>query len=249
MAGHSKWANIKHKKGAADAKRAKIFSKIIKEVTVAARLGGGDISANPRLRLAVDKAKSQSMPKDNIERAIKKGTGDLEGTRYDEISYEGYGPAGVALLVECMTDNKNRIVAEIRYSFTRKGGSMAETGAVSWMFEKKGVLRIDASTTTEDDLFDKALEAGADDITKEDDLFIVTTSLNDFHNVSDALRKTNISITEEGIEMIPKNTVKIEDLETAEKVLSLVDTLEDNDDVQNVWANFDIDDSLLEKIS
>ncbi len=249
MSGHSKWSTIKRKKGAVDAKRAKVFSKYIKEITVAARLGGGDVDANPRLRMVVEKAKAQSMPKDNIDRAIKKGTGELEGESYDEVSYEGYGAGGVAMLVDCMSNNKNRIVAEIRNIFAKKGGNLAETGSVSWMFERKGVLHIDATNTAEEDLFEKAIDAGADDIVKEGDEFIVTTSNNDFNNVNESLKKASFKIKEADFEMIPKNTIKIEDEETAQKVLSLVEALEDNDDVQSVWANFDIDDAILEKMS
>ncbi|EKD52525.1 MAG: protein of unknown function DUF28 [uncultured bacterium] len=249
MSGHSKWSTIKHKKGAADAKRAQIFGKIIKEVTVASRLGGGDPNANPRLRLAIEKAKAQSLPKDNIERAIKKGTGELEGESYEEISYEGYGQAGVALVVDCMTDNKNRTVAEIRYCFSRKGGRLAETGAVSRIFERKGIIRVSTSVISEEELFEKALDAGAEDIGSEDDVFVVTTSFNGFNAVNDALKTAGITIKEACFEKIPKNTVRIDDEDTAQKLLGLIEGLEDNDDVQNVWSNFEIDDALLEKLS
>lgn len=249
MSGHSKWSTIKRKKGAADSKRAKIFSKIIKEITVASRMGGGDVDGNPRLRLAVDKAKMQSMPKDNIERAIKKGTGDVEGSSYEEMTYEGYGPSGVAILVDSTTDNKNRTVADIRIIFTKRGGNLGESGSVSWMFEKKGVIQIDSQSISEDELFEKILDAGADDMTTEDDVFVVTTSFEDFGKILESLKKMKLPIKEAEIEMVPKNTVKIEDEENAKKLLALIETLEDNDDVQNVWANFDIDDELLEKIS
>ena len=249
MSGHSKWSTIKRKKGAADSKRAQTFSKIIKEITIAAKLGGGDVDANPRLRMAVDKARSNSLPKDTLERAIKKGSGELEGETYEEISYEGYGPSGVAVLVECTTDNKNRTVAEIRHIFARKGGNLAETGAVGWMFEKKGTMRVDAASISEEALFEKALDAGAEDIAREGDEFIITVGFNDFHGINTQLKNEGITIKEAAVEMIPKNLVKIEDEEAAQKILNMVESLEDNDDVQNVWANFDIDDSLLEKLS
>jgi YebC/PmpR family DNA-binding regulatory protein len=249
MAGHSKWANIKHRKGAADAKRAKVFSKFIKELTIAARMGGSDPDANPRLRLAIDRAKGQSMPKDNIERAIKKGAGELEGAAYEEISYEGYGQAGVALVVDCTTDNKNRTVAEIRHTFSRKGGNLGESGSVAWMFEKKGVITIEADTISEEELFEKAIEAGAEDLANEGDFFTITTSFEGFHGVNDALQKQELKIKDAEIQMVPKNTVKVEDAETAGKVLNLIEALEDNDDVQNVWANFDIDDAVMEKLA
>lgn len=248
MAGHSKWANIKHKKGAADAKRAKVFGKLIKEIAVAARIGGGDINANPRLRLAIDKAKAESMPKDNIERAVKRGTGEIEGATIEEVSYEGYGPAGVAVMVDCTTDNKNRTVAEIRNIFAKRGGNMGEHGSVAWMFEKKGQIRIDANSISEEELFDKAIEAGADDIQKEDEFFVVSTTFTGFIAVSEALSQQGIAIKESGIEMVPKNNVKVETEDDVQKVLALMDSLEESDDVQNVWANFDIDDALLEKL-
>lgn len=248
MAGHSKWANIKHRKGAQDAKRGKIFTKLIKEITIAARMGGGDPDSNPRLRLAIDKAKAQSMPKDNIERAVKKGSGDLDGDNIEEMSYEGYGPAGVAVLVDCTTDNRNRTVASVRSTFSKKGGNLGENGSVSWMFEKKGVIRIDSDKITEEELFEKAIEAGAEDVKNEGDFFEVITEFEDFHNVNSALQGQSVEIKEANIEMIPKNTVKVEDPEQAQKVLNLIEALEDDDDVQNVWANFDIDDSVLEKL-
>ncbi|MBF0105458.1 MAG: YebC/PmpR family DNA-binding transcriptional regulator [Deltaproteobacteria bacterium] len=249
MSGHSKWSTIKRKKGAADAKRSNVFSKLIKEITVAARMGGGDPDGNPRLRLVIDKAKSQSMPRDNIERAIKKGTGELDGVTLEEVSYEGYGSAGVALIVECTTDNKNRTVAEIRNIFARKGGNLGESGSVSWMFEKKGTIRVDAGSTSEEDLFEKIIDAGADDMQKEDNQFVITTNYENFLGVSEALRKANIPVTEAEMEQVPKSAIKIDDEEKARKILGLVESLEECEDVQNVWANFDIDDSMLEKIS
>lgn len=249
MAGHSKWANIKHKKGAADQKRAKAFTKFIKEITIAARLGGGNVDGNPRLRLAVEKARAQSVPKDNIDRAIKKGTGELDGATIDEASYEGYGPAGVAILVDCTTDNKTRTVAEIRNIFAKKGGNLGESGSVSWMFEKKGVLRIDASGTTEEILFEKALNAGADDIKREDDVFLVTSPFEDFNKAHEALVKDGFVVKEAGVEMLPKNTITLTGEEHAQKLMALIEALEDNDDVQNVWANYDIPDALMEKLA
>jgi len=249
MSGHSKWSTIKRKKGAADAKRAKVFSRFIKEITIAARMGGGDIDGNPRLRLAVDKARGQSMPKDNIEKAIKRGTGEIEGVNYEEISYEGYGPGGTAALVECTTDNTNRTVAEIRHLFSRLGGNLGESGSVAWMFERKGIFHVDARTITEEELFEKAIEVGAEDIQQEGDVFIVTSSFENFHTVNEGLTKQEIVLKESELQFVPKNTVKVEDEETAGKVLNFVEGLEDHDDVQNVWANFDIDESLLEKLS
>ena len=248
MAGHSKWANIKHRKGAQDAKRGKIFTKLIKELTIAARTGGGDPDANPRLRLAIEKARGQSMPKDNIERAIKKGTGELAGDALEEMSYEGYGPAGVAVLVECTSDNKNRTVASVRSTFSKKGGNLGENGSVSWMFERKGIAVVESDKISEEDLFDKAIEAGAEDVKNEGDVFLVTTGFEDFHNVISELEKMQVPLKSSELQMLPKNTVKIEDAEQAEKVLNLIEALEDDDDVQNVWANFDIDDEVMEKI-
>jgi len=225
VSGHSKWSTIKRKKGAADEKRAKIFSKFIKELTVAARVGGGDPAGNPRLRLAIDKARAQSMPKDNIEKAIKRGMGDIEGVEFEEVSYEGYGPAGVAVLVDCTTDNKNRTVAEIRNIFSKRGGNLGEGGSVAWMFEKKGQIRVDATSISEEDLFEKAIDAGAEDLQKEDDVFLITTVFEDFNTVSDALKNQNIAIKEADVEMIPKNVVKVSDEDSAQKVLALVEYL------------------------
>lgn len=249
MAGHNKWSKIKRKKGDADAKRSKIFTKIIKELTIAARMGGGDPDGNPRLRLAMEKAKAESMPKDNIERAIKKGTGDLGGENIEEVTYEGYGPAGVAVLVDCTTDNKNRTVADVRSVFSKRGGSMGENGSVSWMFEKKGQIVVDGEGFSEEDLFEKAIEAGAEDLTKDDGGFLITTSFEDFHSVNESLAKLGVVIQSADIQMVPKNTIKIDDVEVASKLLTLVEILEDNDDVQNVWANFEMDDEVMEKVS
>jgi len=249
MSGHSKWANIKHKKGAADAKRGKIFTKLIKEITVAARMGGGDANANPRLRSAVLAAKSENMPKDNIDRAIKKGTGELEGESYEEITYEGYGPGGVAILVECMTDNRNRTAGDVRHSFSKSGGNLGESGCVSWMFERKGSMLVEKKVIDEEKLLEIALEAGAEDVVEEDEFFQVLTAPDDFGVVREALEGKGISFIEASLTMIPKNVVDVTDEKTAKSLMKLIDTLEDNDDVQNVHANFDIPDEIMENIS
>ena len=248
MSGHSKWSTIKRKKGAADAKRGKIFTKLIKEITVAARIGGGDAGANPRLRSAIGTAKSENMPKENIERAVKKGTGELEGTVYDEITYEGYGPGGVAILVDCMTDNKNRTVADIRHFFAKSGGNLGESGCVSWMFDKKGSLLVDKSVVSEDKLLDIVLDAGAEDVAEEENEFQVVTVPDDFLAVLEALESENIPLIESSISMIPKNVIEIIDEKAAKQVLTLLEKLEDHEDVQNVYANFDIPDEIMEGI-
>lgn len=248
MSGHSKWSTIKRKKGAADAKRGKIFTKLIKEITVAARIGGGDAGANPRLRSAIGTAKSENMPKENIERAVKKGTGELEGTVYDEITYEGYGPGGVAILVDCMTDNKNRTVADIRHFFAKSGGNLGESGCVSWMFDKKGSLLVDKSVVSEDKLLDIVLDAGAEDVAEEENEFQVVTVPDDFSAVLEALESENIPLIESSISMIPKNVIEIIDEKAAKQVLTLLEKLEDHEDVQNVYANFDIPDEIMEGI-
>jgi len=244
MSGHSKWASIKHKKAATDVKRGKIFSKIAKEITISAKGGGGDLDANPRLRLAVNKAKSVNMPTDNIERAIKKGTGELPGVSYEEISYEGYGPKGVAFIVEALTDNKNRAAAEIRNIFSKKGGNMAGPGSVSWMFTKKGFIMVKETSAQEDKVFTIALDAGAEDIKTESPLYEITTSVAAFEKVKNSLEEANIPIESAEITMIPSSSIKVEG-DDAKQVLALIDLLEDYDDVQNVYANFDIPDELL----
>ena len=249
MAGHSKWANIKHKKGAADAKRGKVFTRLIKEITVAARSGGGDPAGNPRLRTAIAAAKSENMPKDNITRAIKKGTGEIEGEVYEEILYEGYGPGGVAVLVECMTDNRNRTVADVRHAFSKNNGNLGESGCVAWMFEKKGLLLVDKETISEDELMDKALEAGAEDVVEEDTVFQVLSEPEDFGAVREGLESEGVSFLEASISMIPKNTVDVTEEKVGKNLLRLLEMLEEHDDVQNVYANFDIDDSLMEQLS
>jgi len=246
MSGHNKWSTIKHKKGAADAKRGKIFTKLIKEITVAAKLGGGDPNGNPRLRTAVDKAKAENMPKDNIDRAIKKGTGEMEGVTYEEIVYEGYGPNGVAVLVEVMTDNRNRTVSEVRSIFTKCNGNMGEAGCVAWMFDKKGLLVYPKSIDF-DKLFEAAIEAGADDVTDEDEQFEVMTDPANFIEVREGLEKAGFKPDSAEITMIPQTQIKLEG-KAAESMLKMMDRLEDNDDVQNVYANFDISDEEMEKM-
>ncbi|HPQ43861.1 MAG TPA: YebC/PmpR family DNA-binding transcriptional regulator [Syntrophales bacterium] len=249
MSGHSKWSTIKFKKGAADAKRGKVFTKIIKEITLAARLGGGDIDGNARLRQAIASAKAENMPKDNIEKAIKKGTGELEGAAaYEEIVYEGYGPGGVAVLVEVMTDNKNRTVAEIRHIFSKHGGNLGENGCVAWMFEKKGNIIVSKDTIDEDSLMELALEAGAEDVVEQESEYEVITGLSTFEDVRSALDDAKIEYILAEIGMIPQNTVELEE-DKAGQMLRLMEKMEDNDDVQHVYANFDISDELMEKLS
>jgi YebC/PmpR family DNA-binding regulatory protein len=246
MSGHNKWSTIKHKKGAADAKRGKIFTKIIKEISVAAKLGGSDPGANPRLRTAIDKAKNENMPKDNIERAIKKGAGEMEGVNYEEIIYEGYGPGGVAVLVEVMTDNRNRTVSEVRSIFTKCNGNMGEAGCVSWMFDKKGLI-IFPKNIDFDKLFEAAIEAGAEDVADQDEQIEVTTDPSSFMEVRDALETSGFKFDSAEVTMIPQTMVQLEGKQ-AESMLKMMDRLEDNDDVQNVYANFDISTEDLEKM-
>lgn len=246
MSGHNKWSTIKHKKGAADAKRGKIFTKLIKEISIAAKLGGGDPAANPRLRTAIDKAKGENMPKDNIERAIKKGTGGMEGVVYEEIMYEGYGPGGVAVLVEVMTDNRNRTVAELRSIFAKANGNMGETGCVAWMFDKKGLINYDKSVDF-DALFEAALEAGAEDVVEDDGQIEVITEPAAFIEVREALEAKGFKHQNAEITMIPQTQVVLEGKQ-AESMLKMMDKLEDCDDVQNVYANFDISDDEMEKM-
>jgi YebC/PmpR family DNA-binding regulatory protein len=245
MSGHSKWSTIKRKKGATDAKRGKVFTKLIKEITVAARFGGGDPDANPRLRTAIAAAKSENMPKDNIERAIKKGTGELEGVAYEEVIYEGYGPGGAAVLVESLTDNKNRTVADVRHIFTKSGGNLGEAGCVAWMFDNKGFLVLEKSTVNEEVLMEVALEAGAEDIRDEENIFEVITEPEDFDSVKKALDTKGLQCVVAEITMLPKTTVELEGKE-AEQMLRLMDGLEDSDDVQKAYSNFDISDETLE---
>ena len=240
MAGHSKWKQIKHYKAAADAKRGALFTKLIREITMAAKLGGGDPGGNARLRLAIETARENSMPKENIERAVKKGTGELEGADYQEVTYEGFGPGGVALLIDAVTDNPTRTVADVRSKMTRGGGNIGTPNSVAWMFDKKGQIYVDASKYAEDTLMEAALESGADDVQLEDDRFVISTSPTDFHAVQDALKGRGIAILEAELAMVPKNTVKVEGKD-AESLLKLLETIEDLDDVQKVWGNFDID--------
>jgi YebC/PmpR family DNA-binding regulatory protein len=246
MSGHSKWATIRRKKGALDAKRGKLFTKLIKELTIAAREGGGDPAGNPRLRLAVDNAKAANMPADNIERAIKKATGELEGTTISELTYEGYGPGGIALLVEVATDNKNRTVAEVRHLFSKHGGNMGESGSVAWMFEKKGVISLPKQNKSEDDIFEIVLNAGAEDLHTEDEFFEIQTDVESFEPVRKALLDNNLSLDNASLQWIAKNTINIAG-ENAEKMMKLIEGLEDCDDVQNVYSNADFDEEFIKQ--
>lgn len=244
MAGHSKWKQIKHYKAATDAKRGAMFTKLIREITVAAKQGGGDPGGNPRLRTAIDTAKAASMPKENIERAVKKGTGELEGVDYVEVLYEAFGPGGVALMIHALTDNATRTVAEVRYKLSRGGGNMGATNSVSWMFERKGQLYLDATKHPEDPTLEAALEAGATDFAREDDQFVVSTEVAAFHAVKTALESKGIVPTESEISWIPKQTVRVEGAD-AQALIKLIEGLEELDDVQKVDANFDMDVSEL----
>lgn len=246
MSGHSKWAQIKRKKAATDVKRGKIFTKLIREIITAARLGGGDPDSNARLRAAIEAAKAENMPKQNIERAIKKGTGELEGSYYEEVSYEGYGTGGIAILISALTDNRNRTVSELRYLFSKYGGNLGETGCVSWMFEKKGVISFAKNEIDEERLMELAIEAGADDIKIEEDEFEVITSPEEFDRIKQFFDKAGLKYERAEITMICKNVVKITDKNQAERILKLMDALEDHDDVQKVYANFDIPEEILE---
>jgi YebC/PmpR family DNA-binding regulatory protein len=248
MSGHSKWSTIKRKKGKLDEERGKMFTKLIREITVAAREGGGDLESNARLRTAVATAKAANMPADNIKRGILKGTGELEGVHYEQSSYEGYGPGGVAVLVEVLTDNKNRTVAEIRHIFTRHSGNLGEVGCVGWMFDRKGYLVVDKGAIGEDELMEKALEAGASDFMVSGDTFEIYTEFTDFDAVRTTLEKAGVKFATAEISMIPQTTVKL-DGKQAEHMIKLVEELEDNDDVQKVFANFDIDEAVLLKLS
>jgi len=246
MSGHSKWSTIKHKKGAADAKRGKVFTRILKEMTVAARMGGGDVNGNPRLRAAIAEAKANNMPKDNIERAIKRGTGELEGVTYEELTYEGYGPGGVALIVEVMTDNTNRTTPEIRHIFEKNGGNLGTPGSVRFQFERKGYFAVEKSAVSEDKLMEVALEAGADDLQTEDpDAFEIYTSPENFEQVRQALEKNNIATTEAKLGQIPQNYIKLDE-NKSKSMMRLMEMLDDHDDVQNVWSNFDIPEEMME---
>jgi YebC/PmpR family DNA-binding regulatory protein len=248
MSGHNKWSTIKHKKGAADAKRGKLFSKLIKEITIAARVGGGDVDGNPRLRTAVLAARGANMPKDNIERAVKRGTGEIEGVNYEEITYEGYGPGGVAVLVETVTDNKNRTVAEVRHIFEKYNGNLGESGCVAWMFQKKGMLEIAADGLTEDDVMEVALENGAQDVQNEGTTFSITSEPADFEQLRAAVEAKGWKIEMSEVTMIPQTTVKLEG-KKAEQMLKMMDALDDNDDLERVYANFDISEEEMMRLS
>ncbi|HLW69288.1 MAG TPA: YebC/PmpR family DNA-binding transcriptional regulator [Candidatus Binataceae bacterium] len=248
MSGHSKWSSIKHKKAARDQKRGKVFTKMIKEITIAARLGGGDVNANPRLRTAVAAAKAGSMPNDNIDRAIKKGTGELGGGQLEQVAYEGYGPGGVALMLDVLTDNRNRTVSEIRFMLSKSGGNLGESGCVAWMFERRGAITVEKQAADEDRLIELALEAGAEDVIAADDAFQVMTPPDKLAAVRDALEAAKIAIAAAELTMAPKTTVKVSGHQ-AEQVLKLMEDLEEHDDVQSVAANFDIDDEVMAQFS
>jgi YebC/PmpR family DNA-binding regulatory protein len=247
MSGHSKWHTIKHKKGALDAKRGKLFTKLIKEITISARVGGsGDINANPRLRKVVTDAKAANMPNDTIDRAIKRGTGELEGVTYDEITYEGYGPGGVAVILEATTDNRNRTVSELRHLFSKNNGNLGESGSVAWMFNKKGTITVDAGAKSEDEMLEIALEAGADDMQTEDGAYQIYTVPENFHAVLDAIKARGIEPVSAEIVLAPQNYIHLEGSQ-ATQMLKLYEALDDHEDVQNVYANFDIDEKILEQ--
>ena len=247
MSGHSKWSTIKHKKAAQDAKRGAMFTKVIKELTVAARIGGGDVDMNPRLRTAVLKAKAVNMPQDTMQRAIMKGTGELPGVNYEEITYEGYGPSGVAMIVTVLTDNRNRTVAEIRKIFSKNGGNLGESGCVAWMFQKKGLIVVDKDKVDEDELFTIALESGAEDVRPADAMYEVITSVEDFEPVKQAITTKGIEPSSSEVSLLPQTTVRLEGSQ-ARQLLKLMDELEEHDDVQNVYANFDIPDEVMAEV-
>lgn len=248
MSGHSKWSTIKRKKGAADAKRGALFSKLNKEITVAARAGGGDINSNPRLRTAVSKARESNMPSDNIERAIKKGTGDLDGVTYEEIRYEGYGPGGVAIMIDCLTDNKKRTAPEIRTIFSKNGGSLGETGSVAYLFERKGVIIVDGGQATEDEMMELLLEHGVEDIQTEDNNIEITAPPENYNDIYDIIKEKGLSMSYSEITQIPSTSVSLDE-KRAGQCLKLIDLLESHDDVQNVYSNYDISDEIMAKIS
>ncbi len=245
MSGHSKWSSIKHKKAAVDAKRGKVFTKLIKEITVAARMGGGDVNANPRLRTAVQAAKSGNMPKDNLARAIKKGTGELEGVSYEESTYEGYGPGGAAILIEILTDNKNRAVADIRHIFSKCAGNLGENGCVAWMFDKKGYIAIEKASADEDLVMETAIDAGAEDVREDEDNFEIITEPDDFETVKEAIDAASISYFDAEVTMLPQSTTNLEGKE-AEQMVRLMGMLDDCEDVQKVYTNADIPDEMAD---
>lgn len=247
MSGHSKWSSIKHKKGALDAKRGKIFTKLIKEITVAARIGGGDPDGNPRLRTAILAAKGQNMPGDNITRAIKKGTGELEGVQYEEVNYEGYGPGGAAIFLEAMTDNKNRTVSEIRAALGKAGGNLGENGCVAWMFEQKGLITVKTESKDEDELMELAIDAGADDMQTVDDYYEITTAVENFESVRTTLEESSITIETSEVTRIPANMVAVDE-KKGKALLKLMDILDDHEDIQKAYSNFDIPDDVMTTI-
>ena len=246
MSGHSKWSGIKHKKAIVDAQRGKTFSKIIRELTVAARMGGGDPSANPRLRLVMSKAREANLPKETLEKAVKRGTGDLPGQSYEEMVFEGYGPGGVAILIEALTDNKNRTAAQLRSLLTKHGGNVAGAGSVSWLFQKKGLITVPIDGMSEDKLMEIALDAGADDLTVEGSQATITTSPQRLEQVKAVLQKASVAWETAELTLAPSSTVRVEDSDKAKNLLTLLDALDDNDDTQHVYANFDIPDKILE---
>jgi YebC/PmpR family DNA-binding regulatory protein len=247
MSGHSKWSKIKYKKEKDDAKKGKIYTKLIKEITIAARMGGGDDNANPRLRAAILAAKAANMPNENVTRAIKRGTGELEGVSYEEINYEGYGPGGVAMLIEVQTDNKNRTTAEIKHVFSKHGASLGEPGCVAWMFKSVGLVTVNGEGISEDQIMEAALDAGADDVINNEDSFDVHTGIDNFEKISELLKQKGFKVEEAKLAKVPKNFLKLEG-KHAEQMVRLMESLEDNDDVKEVWANFDIDKSILENL-
>jgi len=247
MSGHSKWSTIKHKKAKIDAQRGKIFTKLIKEITIAARLGGGDPAANPRLRTALDTARGANMPNANIDKAIKKGTGELPGVTYEEATYEGYGPSGVAVYINVLTDNKNRVTAEIRHMFGKYGGNLGESGSVAWMFKRKGQITLEGENLNEDEIMEAAIEAGADDVQFDDDVCIIFTAPDELQIVKEALESKGYAPTSAALTRVPENTVALEG-KPAETMLKLMEAIEDNDDVQNAYANFDIPDEIFERM-
>ncbi len=250
MAGHSKWHNIRHKKAKMDAKRGQLFTKLLREITVAAKQGGGDPEFNPRLRIAIEKAKKANMPIENIERAIKRGTGELEGVTYEEVTYEGYGPEGVAVIVECLTDNRNRTTAEVRHIFTKHGGNLGSSGCVSFLFEEKGIIYVPKSKYDEETIFEKAIEAGAEDvITDDEEHYEIRTEPKELYAVKENLEKEGIEIERAEITRIPTTTVEVKDPEKAEKLLKMLDALEESDDVQKVYSNFEIPEEIMAKVS
>ena len=248
MSGHSKWATIKHKKGALDAKRGKIFTRLIKEITMAAKSGGGDPDSNPRLRGAITAAKAENMPADNIKRAVQRGTGELPGATYEEITFEGYGPGGVALLVDVTTDNRNRTVSEIRHTFTKGGGNLGEAGSVAWMFHKKGTIVVPKSGAKEDDLMNIVLENGGEDLNDDGDNWEILTPPNAYEPVLEAVKKANLEVVHSALGMVPQNYIKLEG-PVASQMIRLLEALEDQDDVQNVYSNFDVDQKQLEEVA